>query len=76
MSLLTAGIAIIALAWLLQLTNADKKDIRLRRSFLLTYGIGTALIVAEHADAGLSTNGWLYLITLLVLALLYIRVHY
>lgn len=70
-----AALAIIGLAWLMQLLHAWKHGKSLSDVFLLTYGIGSALLVVDGAQAGFSTGTWLHLITLLIVALVYIRIH-
>lgn len=70
-----AGIAIIALAWLLQLSCASRGKRAIDPTFLLTYGIGTALILVDSSAYGFSTVAWMHLIVLLVVGLLYIKMH-
>lgn len=71
-----AGLSVIALSWLIQLSRAHRGKGRLDKTFVLTYGIGTALLLTASADAaGFTTASWLYLVILLVIALLYIKIH-
>lgn len=70
-----AGIAIIGLSWLMQLSRAHRRSDKLDRTFVLTYGIGTALLVVANAAQGFSTVSWMHLITLLIIALLYVKIH-
>lgn len=74
-TLMLAALAIIGLAWLMQLLNAWKHGRSLSDTFLLTYGIGTALLLVDGAETGFSAITWIHLITLLIVALVYIRVH-
>ena len=75
MSLTVAGLAIIALAWLIQVGSSWKGRVELRWSFVLLYGIGVAIMVADGARNGLTTEGWLNLLILIFLGLLYLKVH-
>ena len=71
-----AGISIIALSWLIQLSRVDRGKGHLDKTFVITYGIGTALLLIAASDAaGFSTVSWLYLITLLIVGLLYVKIH-
>lgn len=70
-----AALAIIGLAWLMQLLHAWKHGKSLSDTFILTYGIGTALLLVDGAQAGFSPEAWLQLIMLLIVALVYIRIH-
>jgi hypothetical protein len=74
-TLALAALAIIGLAWLMQLMNTWKHGRSLSDVFLLTYGIGAALLLVDGAQTGFSTSTWLHLVTLLIVALVYIRVH-
>lgn len=70
-----SGIAIIALAWLLQLSGTSQGRDRLEQTFILTYGIGTALMLVDAASYGFSVSAWMHLIVLLIVGLLYIKMH-
>jgi len=71
-----AGVSVIALSWLIQLSRISRGKGQLDKTFVITYGIGTALLVIASTDVGgLSTVSWLYLITLLIVGLLYVKIH-
>lgn len=75
LSLTFSGIAITTLAWVLLLANVHRGRKNIGATFLLTYGIGTALVITDLANAGFTNTAWLYVITLLTVALVYIKVH-
>lgn len=74
-TLAISGLAIIMLSWLIQLLHAWKKGGRMADTFLLTYGIGTALLLVDGGQRALTTDTWLYFLVLLIVALVYIRIH-
>ena len=76
MLLTTAGVAIISLAWLIRLLKTESGSHMSEQTFLLAYGIGTALLVAEATNFGANSLIWMHALTLLVVALLYLRTHH
>lgn len=70
-----AGVAITTLAWVLLLSNVNRGRKTVGETFLLTYGIGTALVLTDIANAGFTNIAWMYVITLLSIALVYIKLH-
>ena len=70
-----SGYGIIALAWLIQLSSANRGQDQMRATFILTYGIGTALLLVDSASYGFSTIAWMHLVVLLVVGLTYLKTH-
>lgn len=75
MTIALAGLAIITLAWLIQLISAWKGKMGLRRSFVLLYGLGAAVMVIATAGQGFTPESWMNLMVLLIVALIYLKVH-
>jgi len=76
MTVALAGLSIVALAWLIQLIRTWNGR-GLARSFVLLYGIGVALLVVNSAQtaAGITSEAWLHLLVLLIIALMYLKIH-
>jgi hypothetical protein len=72
MTLAEIGLALIALAWAVQLAYVQKGRREISSALLIGYGVGLVLLVADgFTSQGLSLGGWLNLaILIFVLAIL------
>ena len=75
MTFTLSALAIIALSWLIQLISVWQGRRGLRETFVLLYGIGAALMVVGTAEQGFTPESWLHLTILLIVALMYLKVH-
>lgn len=67
--MITLGLSLIALAWLLQLSTLSKKGCVMHPFFLLFYILGTAILVLEGLKATFTLDVVLNAVSLLFAAL-------
>lgn len=57
------GLVFLMAAWLIQMLHALWGEREIQKPFLITYAIGSIILVLDGLDAGgFSTQGWLNLI--------------
>ncbi len=74
MLLSTIGLLLIAIAWLVQLYFVFKDDKEIKRTFIVMYMLGVALLVLDVAIFGSMKGTWTEILTFVAAGLVLIKI--
>jgi hypothetical protein len=72
----TLALAVVAVAWLIQLLHSWSGHKNIHVYFVLAYALGVALMIVEgyQGGAGMSTDMWFYVASFVFALLVFLRV--
>jgi len=70
----TLALALVAVAWLIQLLHAWAGHRNVHVYFVLVYALGTALMIVEVFQGGLTTDAWFYIASFVFALLIFLKV--
>ena len=72
--MMTLAFALVAAAWLVQLLHAWAGHKNIHVYFVLAYALGTALVIVETFQGGLTADVWFHVATFVFALLVFLKV--